>query len=223
MHRRHFLSLVIASALGPRFLTALQFEAEESPPPDRSAPTWDAIRFRTLDADAMIRTIEVRVSIWDDAAMAGTVAGSLTANAGTALPAGEFYHSAVTDWTPPVQMEDAEEITGREWNTVVGVAAFTTCWAQFVAWQDRRVTVVLVSGGAPVAVRREASRLADLVLYWEPMPCGPPPDTLPTIDEVPPGMELVWRADEEGPWTVGEVEDDGRVGQVECTMVDDPG
>ena len=162
------------------------------------------------------------MSTWGNAAIAGAVAGALTANAGTALPQGEFYHSDVTDWTPRVEVEDVEQITGREWNTVVGVAAFTTCWAQLVAWQDRRVTVVLVSGGAAVSVRRETSRLAEEVLYWEPMPCGPPPDTLPTIDEVPAGMELVWRADEEGPWSPNEGEDE-RDWLAECTLVDDPG
>jgi hypothetical protein len=221
MHRRHFISLIAASALAPRLLTAQQFEVDETLPPDQSAPIWDAIRFQSTDHEARIRTIEVRVSTWPDSVIAGAVAGSLTANARTPLPQGEFYHSDVTDWTPRVEVEDINEVMGREWNTVVGVAAFTTWWAQLVAWQDQRVTVVLVSGGAATAVRRETSRLADLVLYWEPMPCGPPPDTLPTIDDVPVGMELIWRADEEGPWPTGELTDRGSR-LLECTLVEPP-
>lgn len=222
MHRRRFLALVTSLAVVPRLAIARQFEVEETPAPDQSAPRWEAIRFEHPDHDATIRTIEARQSLWDTPAAAGAAAGSLTADAGTPLPDGEFYHSEVLDWSPRIDVRDANEVTGREWNTVVGVAAFTTYWSQIVVWEKRRLTVVLVSGQSAESVRDEAESMANLVLNRMPVPCGPKePELLPTIDEVPAGMTLVWHASHTGT-KHGTPEADRKV-LAECTQVGEPG
>ena len=192
MHRRRFLALVVALAIAPQLAAARQFDVETTPPPDAHADEWLGIRYEHPDPDAPIRSIEVRVSFWSDPSLAGTAAGSLTANARTPLPEGEFYHSEVTAWTPD-HTDDRATITGQEWSTTVGVAAFTTWYAQAVAWQGRQVTVVLVSGGSADLVRDEANEQLARSLDQIPVPCGPPLDYLPGIDDVPEGMTVVWR------------------------------
>lgn len=199
MHRRRFLALVASIAIAPRLITARQFEVETTPPPDSNAPAWLGIRYEHPDYDARIRSIEVRVSFWDDPALAGAAAGSLSANAGTPLPQGEFYHSEVTAWTPDIDDTTGATITGREWSTTVGVAAFQTFYAQAVAWQEYRVTVVLVSGGAATVVRAEAERQLRRSLEQIPVPCGPPPSYLPTQDDVPDGMTVAWQDEQDIP------------------------
>lgn len=222
MHRRRFLALFASLAVAPHLAAARQFEVEETPAPDQSAPRWEAIRYEHPDHDAAIRTIEVRQSLWDTPAAAGAAAGSLTANAGTPLPEGEFYHSEVLHWSPQIDVRDASEITGREWHTVVGVAAYTTEWTQIVVWQKRRLTVALVSGGSVDAVQDEAESMANLVLNRMPVPCGPKePELLPTIDEVPAGMTLVWHASHTGV-KHGTPEAERRM-LAECTQVGEPG
>ena len=221
MHRRRFLTLLTTLVVVPQVVAARQFDVETTPPPDAHAPAWMGIRYEATDQDAPIRSIEVRLSYWDDPVRAGAAAGALTANAGTPLPEGEFYHSEVTTWTPQLDDIEADEISGQEWLTTVGVAAYQTFYAQVVVWQSRKVTVVLVSGSSAEVVQQEAARVATLTLTLVAIPCGPTPDPLPTVDEVPAGMTVVWRADETGPVDDGTPGADRRQ-QAECTQIGKP-
>ena len=146
MHRRHFLSLT-AAALAARSAVAIARPGESLA---GNALDFASVTYLSSSDDA-VRGLLAQVSRWSDAGAASRYGVSILNQAGSDLPEGEFYQTEPVDHPIPPG-EIAPPAMARGWQTIVGVAAYTTDIVLLVVQRDDLIWSFRTSGARDAGV-----------------------------------------------------------------------
>ena len=187
MNRRRLIAAVLAGCIS----MPVTHGVAQTPTVERGALdiAWNGYG---ASADDMVRSVFTRVSLWPDEDDAAWFQRHLAGEAGSDLPAGEFYQSEVEEWAVPGVPDDLVVIA-MEWSTTVGVAAYHTAWLLFTMRRGAQVWDLWISAAGREQARDLASDLMVELGERVPPPCGTLEleEYLPTPEDVPAGMSVV--------------------------------